>query len=120
MPDRGYGCSLLAGKGHQLSGTSTVMLQVGFCRLINTGRLAPIEADQSLYRLLHIVRTGSGTVYTSKGLLAKYYMVPRVSGLGPPARQGTTHGRTQRPPSEVADVVELSPGRTMILPLLTL
>ncbi len=29
----------------------------------------------------------------------------RVSGLGPPARQGTTYGRTQRPPSGVADVV---------------
>jgi hypothetical protein len=34
----------------------------------------------------------------------------RISGLGPPARQGTTHGRTQRPPSHggVADVVESS------------
>ncbi len=56
MPDRGYAGSLLAGKGHQLelSGTSlsTVRLQVGFCRLINTGRLAPIETDQRLYRLL--------------------------------------------------------------------
>ncbi len=31
----------------------------------------------------------------------------RISGLGPPARQGITHGRTQRPPSGVADVIEL-------------
>ena len=63
MPDRGYAGRLLAGKRHQLGGTSTVRLRVGFCRLINTGRLAPIEASsyQSLYRLLHIVRTGSGT-----------------------------------------------------------
>ena len=63
MPDRGYAGrpGLLAGKRHQLGGTSTVRLRVGFCRLINTGRLAPIEAYQSLYRLLHIVRAGSGT-----------------------------------------------------------
>jgi hypothetical protein len=30
----------------------------------------------------------------------------RVSGLGPPARQGTTHRRAQRPPRGVADVAE--------------
>ena len=35
----------------------------------------------------------------------------RILGLGPPARQGTTHGRTQRPPSGVADVVELRDGQ---------
>jgi hypothetical protein len=29
-----------------------------------------------------------------------------VSGLGPPARQGTTHGRTFRPHHRVAVVVE--------------
>ncbi len=34
-----------------------------------------------------------------------------LTGLGPPARQGTTHGRTQRPPSGMADVVELRDGQ---------
>jgi hypothetical protein len=34
-----------------------------------------------------------------------------ISGLGPPARQGTTHGRTQRPPSGVADVEKLRDGQ---------
>ena len=35
-----------------------------------------------------------------------------VSGLGPPAKQGTTHTRrTQRPPSGVADVVESRDGQ---------
>ncbi len=67
MPDRrgGYAGRLLAGKRHRLGGTSTVrlrLLRVGFCRLINTGSvLAPIEAYQSLYRLLHVARAGSGT-----------------------------------------------------------
>ncbi len=34
-----------------------------------------------------------------------------VSGLGPPARQGTTHGRTFRPHHRVAVVVEPWDGR---------
>jgi hypothetical protein len=38
---------------------------------------------------------------------------PAAYKTGP---KGTTHGRTQRPPSGVADVVEPSPGRTTILP----
>ncbi len=39
-----------------------------------------------------------------------------ISGLDPPARQGTAHGRTQRPPSGVADVVELRDGQHLTLP----
>ena len=35
----------------------------------------------------------------------------RIPGLGPPARQRTAHGRTQRPPSGVADVVEPRDGQ---------
>jgi hypothetical protein len=38
--------------------------------------------------------------------------LPGVSGLGPPATQGATHGRTQPPPASggVADVIESGDG----------